>query len=468
MGVYWKERGRGEHWAVCLNNGVAEAKEKVPGVDLGFVQAKEGGPSCPWSFHLRSESVGAERFGLISRPIKLLSSFRHVFRMSSRRTSARKPGKRARKGGGGSVDEDYFGGYSGIGIHQDMLKDEVRTETYRDAILEMSDFIKGKAVLDVGCGTGILSLFAKQAGARVVYAVDASDMAKYAERIAKANGAEGVIKVIKGKMEEVDLPEGVDVIISEWMGYFLVYESMLDSVFFARDKWLKPGGKILPDRATLYISAFTWPGYIKQNLGFWQNVYNFDFSPLLPMAAKTHLNEPVIDQLRPEQELSERREILGIDMYTAKTSDFLEWKADFKLPVVRSGISHGVMAYFEVTFPLPPLKRSKLLEARRKGDFGTEGKSGKKRGRDIQEIVLTTGPEGEQTHWGQCMFFFNDFDMVRQDDCIKGTISVSRTSSNPRLLDISLTWATDVISPALKTSANNGVVNWRKKAFKLE
>ena len=47
------------------------------------------------------------------------------------------------------------------------------------------------------------------------------------------------ITLIKGKVEEVDLPvDKVDIIISEWMGYFLLYESMLDTVLVARDKWL--------------------------------------------------------------------------------------------------------------------------------------------------------------------------------------------------------------------------------------
>ena len=47
-----------------------------------------------------------------------------------------------------------------------------------------------------------------------------------------------MITLIQGKVEEVDLPEKVDIIISEWMGYFLIYESMLDTVLYARDKWL--------------------------------------------------------------------------------------------------------------------------------------------------------------------------------------------------------------------------------------
>ena len=58
-------------------------------------------------------------------------------------------------------------------------------------------------------------------------------------------------------MEEIELPVGeVDIIISEWMGYFLLYESMLDTVLFARDKYLnKESGKMLPDRAQVYVAA---------------------------------------------------------------------------------------------------------------------------------------------------------------------------------------------------------------------
>ena len=67
---------------------------------------------------------------------------------------------------------------------------------------------------------------------------------------------ESKITVLKGKMEDVVLPvEKVDIIISEWMGYFLLYESMLDSVLWARDKYLVKGGKMLPDKVNMYMAA---------------------------------------------------------------------------------------------------------------------------------------------------------------------------------------------------------------------
>ena len=58
--------------------------------------------------------------------------------------------------------------------------------------------------------------------------------------------SDSTITLVKGKIEEIDIGvDEVDIIISEWMGYFLLYESMLDSVIFARDKWLRKGEPIL-------------------------------------------------------------------------------------------------------------------------------------------------------------------------------------------------------------------------------
>lgn len=58
-----------------------------------------------------------------------------------------------------------------LGIHEEMLKDQVRTLTYRNAMYHNKHLFKGKVVLDVGCGTGILSMFAARAGANHVYGV---------------------------------------------------------------------------------------------------------------------------------------------------------------------------------------------------------------------------------------------------------------------------------------------------------
>ncbi len=63
-----------------------------------------------------------------------------------------------------------------------------------------------------------------------------------------------MIQVIQGTIESIELPEKVDIIISEWMGYFLLRESMLDSVLLARDKFLKPGGALYPSHARMFMA----------------------------------------------------------------------------------------------------------------------------------------------------------------------------------------------------------------------
>lgn len=150
----------------------------------------------------------------------------------------------------------YFDSYSHFGIHEEMLKDSVRTKTYKNSIVQNKALFKDKVVLDVGCGTGILSMFAAQAGAKLVIGVDCASIAVQARQIVEANGFADRVQIIQGKIEEITLPvDKVDIIISEWMGYFLLYESMLDSVIFARDKWLKPEGILFPDKANMYVVA---------------------------------------------------------------------------------------------------------------------------------------------------------------------------------------------------------------------
>ena len=78
-----------------------------------------------------------------------------------------------------------------------MLKDEVRTTSYRDAIVKNSHLFKGKVVLDVGCGTGILCMFAAQAGAKLVIGVDMSSIINQAKKIVAANGFSEVITLIQ-------------------------------------------------------------------------------------------------------------------------------------------------------------------------------------------------------------------------------------------------------------------------------
>ena len=89
-----------------------------------------------------------------------------------------------------------------------------------------------------------------------------------AKEIVTANGMTKQITLLQGKMEEIQLPfEKVDIIISEWMGYFLLYESMLDTVLYARDKYLAPDGLIFPDKATMYVAGIEDGEYKEEKIG---------------------------------------------------------------------------------------------------------------------------------------------------------------------------------------------------------
>lgn len=166
--------------------------------------------------------------------------------------------------------------FGSLDIHAVMIRDKVRTSTYAHFILKNPSLFRDKTVLDVGCGTGILSLFAARGGAKRVIAVDASDIAEKAEKIVKANDFEDIITVVRGKIETVALPDGiaeVDIIVSEWMGYALLYESMLDSVLVARDRFLRPGGVMAPSQCKMMFALCDATEVFKERIGFWGDVY---------------------------------------------------------------------------------------------------------------------------------------------------------------------------------------------------
>lgn len=362
--------------------------------------------------------------------------------------------RRVRSYGSKKDDSDvpYFESYSHLGIHQEMIRDAVRTNAYEEAILKNKDFIKGKSVLDVGCGTAILSVFAVRAGARQVYAVEASDMAIKAREVVKANGFADVIKVIHGKVEEVELPEKVDVIISEWMGYALLYESMLGSVLFARDKWLQPGGLMLPTRATIYLAPVTHEERFSDAVDFWKDVYGIDMSVLIPDAKKSFLGEPTIDFLTAENVLAEPEMVRSIDCRNVTLEEVSNVDSPFSLSCMMSAPLHGFALWFDVEFDCFSGIGQKFPEnpaenpAGNPAGFpagipGTNGKvtgvggRRKKKGRE-GEVVLSTAPEGEGTHWGQTVLYLDDAVEVDQDQVVSGRLRICQNKENTRFLDM--------------------------------
>ena len=300
----------------------------------------------------------------------------------------------------------YFDSYAHFGIHEEMLKDSVRTVSYRNAIIQNAHLFKDKVVLDVGCGTGILSMFAAKAGAKLVIGVDMSNIILKARQIVQDNGLQDKVVLLQGKMEEVNLPvDKVDIIISEWMGYFLLYESMLDTVLVARDKYLVEGGLILPSKATMYIAGIEDADYKEEKIAFWENVYGFDMSAIKFDA----LHEPLVDCVKSDAVVTSCCAFKEVDILTVKKSD-LSFTVPFCMAGSRQDNVHALLAWFDIEF-----------------DGGLHKK-----------ICFSTGPFAEYTHWKQAVFYLNDVIAVNEGEEIRGLLTCSPNGSNPRDLDITI------------------------------
>ncbi|XP_023232393.1 protein arginine N-methyltransferase 1-like isoform X2 [Centruroides sculpturatus] len=298
----------------------------------------------------------------------------------------------------------YFDSYAHFGIHEEMLKDEVRTLTYRNAMYHNKHLFRGKVVLDVGCGTGILCMFAAKAGAAKVIGIECSSIVEHAEQIVRENHMSEIITMVKGKVEEVELPDGiekVDIIISEWMGYCLFYESMLDTVLYARDKWLKPDGLMFPDRATLFVCAIEDRQYKDEKINWWDNVYGFNMSCIRKVA----ISEPLVDVVDPKQVVTNACLLKEVDLYTVKQED-LTFTSPFHLQVRRDDYIQAFVTFFNVEFT----------------------KCHKRTG-------FSTAPEAPYTHWKQTVFYFDEYLTVKKGEEMFGVFGMKPNSKNKRDLD---------------------------------
>jgi precorrin-6B methylase 2 len=320
----------------------------------------------------------------------------------------------------GTDDGYYFDSYSHLSIHETMLRDAPRTGAYARAI-SSPDFMRGKVVLDVGCGTGILCLLAARAGAKKVIGIDFSSMIEKSRQVVEQNGYSDVITLIRGRVEEVRLPvDEVDVIVSEWMGYGLYYENMLSSVLHARKEYLAEGGVVMPSHALLFLEAMTATGE-HDRVNWWRDVYGFDMTP----CSRLLTQEAQVQSVDPDLVVSDRALVHTLDMAVAE-DESLDFVVPFSLTVKTPGPVRAIALSFDVEF--------RLAAAPGSGET----------------TVLSTAVQSPETHWKQTVLWLQP-EFVEEwasGDVISGTLEYHRREANARDYDISVTWTSSAASGA--------------------
>jgi SAM-dependent methyltransferase len=269
--------------------------------------------------------------------------------------------------------------------HHEMLIDKVRVESYLQAILSVVR--KGDVVLDLGCGTGILSLFACMAGAKRVYAVDAEPIIEIAKSIVDDNGYQDRVVLMNDWSTYVDLPEKVDVILTETIGNIGFEEGLLGWVWDARKRFLKVGGRIIPQKVEMYMAPVNYDPERDRTRAWGADTYGLDFCSVKDIAD----NQVFPIRLDAKDVLGDPSPFVVVDL---RDELLARYEATQVLEIKEEGQLHGLGGWF----------RASLTE----------------------DITLTSAPPNKVPSWWQVFFPLGDLIPVKRGDQIKVNIGLDR------------------------------------------
>jgi SAM-dependent methyltransferase len=262
-----------------------------------------------------------------------------------------------------SDGDPHHGSYLDVDTHKDMLRDVVRTSAYADAI---RDVVKpGQRVIDFGSGTGVLAIFAARSGASVE-AIERTRMVEHAREIARRSGCP-TIRFHHGDHESFQTDAKVDVIVSEWMGHAVFYESMLEPLIALRQRWLLPGGVMLPSRIAVSCALVTDEALFEELSFLEHEPYGIDFGPI----ADLPLRQAHLVTLDESQVTSRECELAVLDMASIESSPR---QMSARLELAEPATAYGLLLWF--TAELAP------------------------------GVALGTGPHHPPTHWRQLFLPF--------------------------------------------------------------
>ncbi|XP_031636122.1 protein arginine N-methyltransferase 6 [Contarinia nasturtii] len=310
--------------------------------------------------------------------------------------------------------EEYFSSYEDLDIHKLMLTDRPRQAAYREAILSNSSLFAGKTVLDVGAGTGILSCFCAQAGAAKVYAIEASKIANLARDVVKENGFDRIIEVHQTKVEDFKLngddQQQIDIIVSEWMGFYLLHEGMLDSVLFARDRFLKPSGSMFPQNASIYVAPCALPSLFDA----WNSHDGVQMTAFGAALRAQKTFKPEIMVVPAKDLLHEGTVMAWFDLNEVSLENLNEFVFNEVVVAQKPGQYQGICLWFDVSFPT-----------------NDEGDT----------VTLSTAPTAESTHWKQTVILLPDQhqENIEQHEPVAFNLAMRRNDENQRQCKLELT-----------------------------
>lgn len=243
-------------------------------------------------------------------------------------------------------------GFGGVLAHHQMIRDTFRVLAYQTAILR---HVSGRRVVEIGCGTGLLSIMAANAGASHVTAIEETRIAHLAKAMFIANGCAGLIDLRVGNSRDVELDEPADVIIHELIGRDPYRENLLPTIEDARQRLLKPGGRLIPYRLRVFCvgfqvddQAYVDKARVLAEAAEFPRIYGLNFDPYL--AALSSMSEPLLPRALQFDESRSRvlsDECLIHDIDFRESSDAGgEVSPSVRLKIRRRGLLGAVAIFF--------------------------------------------------------------------------------------------------------------------------
>jgi len=219
-----------------------------------------------------------------------------------------------------------------------MTKDPIRFHAFAEALRRTVK--PGAVVLDIGTGPGIMALLACRFGARKVYAIEPDPIIQVAREIAISNGFARQIEFIDGFSTQVSLPERVDVIVSDLNGTLPWYQQHLRAVADARQRFLAPGGAMIPKKETVWLGVVESPQAYSEHAQPWETGHGFEMHAARDLA----INTRQLVRLRSEDLLAAPQCGVVLDFMQVEGPDS---RADATFVITRPGVGHGLLVWFD-------------------------------------------------------------------------------------------------------------------------